>query len=123
MRHILPHGHPVRSPLRTPVMTRRLLHAWFGVLATIVGVAAGHLVASLTEPAASPVLAVGSTVIDRTPTPLKEWAIAHFGTNDKTILVGSVVVVVLLVATAVGFVARRSRLLGAGLLVVLCLVA
>jgi len=88
MRHILPHGHPVRSPLRTPVMTRRLLHAWFGVLATIVGVAAGHLVASLTEPAASPVLAVGSTVIDLTPTPLKEWAIAHFGTNDKTVLVG-----------------------------------
>jgi hypothetical protein len=52
-------------------MTKRLLHAGFGVLATVVGVAAGHLVAALTEPAASPVLAVGSTVIDLTPTPLK----------------------------------------------------
>ena len=43
-----------------------------------------------TDPASSPVLAVGSTVIDLTPTPLKEWAIAQFGTADKPILVGSV---------------------------------
>ena len=35
-------------------------------------------------------LAVGSQVIDLTPTPVKEWAIAQFGTHDKTILVGSV---------------------------------
>jgi len=123
MRHILPHGHPVRSPLRTPVMTRRLLHAWFGVLATIVGVAAGHLVASLTEPAASPVLAVGSTVIDLTPTPLKEWAIAHFGTNDKTVLVGSVLVGVLLLAAVAGLLTLRRFAYGAGLLVVLVAVA
>ena len=56
-------------------MLTRLLHALFGVLATLVGVAAAHLVAALTVPAASPVLAVGSTVIDLTPTPVKEWAI------------------------------------------------
>jgi hypothetical protein len=37
-------------------MRNRLLYAGFGVLATAVGVAAGHLVAALTEPAASPVL-------------------------------------------------------------------
>src|SRR6478736_3154803 len=123
MRHILPHGHPVRSPLRTPVMTRRLLHAGFGVLATIVGVAAGHLVAALTEPAASPVLAVGSTVIDLTPTPLKEWAIAHFGTNDKTVLVGSVLVGVLLLAAVAGLLTLRRFAYGAGLLVVLVAVA
>ncbi|WP_460824136.1 molybdopterin-dependent oxidoreductase [Nocardioides ungokensis] len=104
-------------------MTRRLLHAWFGVLATIVGVAAGHLVASLTEPAASPVLAVGSTVIDLTPTPLKEWAIAHFGTNDKTVLVGSVLVGVLLLAAVAGLLTLRRFAYGAGLLVVLVAVA
>src|SRR6478736_7205407 len=107
MRHILPHGHPVRSPLRTPVMTRRLLHAWFGVLATIVGVAAGHLVAALTEPAASPVLAVGSTVIDLTPTPLKEWAVRELGTRDKPVLVGSVMIGVLVLAGVAGLLARR----------------
>ena len=58
---------------------RTLLHAAYGVLATVVGLAAGHLVAALTVPAASPVLAVGSTVIDLTPTPLKEFAIRQFG--------------------------------------------
>jgi len=104
-------------------MTTRLLHAGFGVLATIVGVAAGHLVAALTEPAASPVLAVGSTVIDLTPTPLKEWAIAHFGTNDKTVLVGSVLAGVLLLAAVAGLLARRRFALGAGLLVVLVAIA
>ncbi|MFC4786078.1 molybdopterin-dependent oxidoreductase [Nocardioides sp. MAHUQ-72] len=104
-------------------MTRRLLHAGFGVLATIVGVAAGHLVAALTEPAASPVLAVGSTVIDLTPTPLKEWAIAHFGTHDKTVLVGSVLVGVLLLAVVAGLLTLRRFVYGAALLVVLVAVA
>ena len=104
-------------------MTKRLLHAGFGVLATLVGVAAGHLVAALTEPAASPVLAVGSTVIDLTPTPLKEWAIAHFGTNDKTVLVGSVLVGVLLLAAVAGLLTLRRFVYGAALLAVLVAVA
>ena len=46
-----------------------LTYAGFGILATLVGMAAGHLVASLIDPASSPVLAVGSTVIDLTPDP------------------------------------------------------
>ena len=71
-------------------MRNRLLYAGFGILATVVGMAAGHLVASLLDPASSPVLSVGSTVIDLTPTPMKEWAIRQFGTADKLILVGSV---------------------------------
>ena len=73
-------------------------HAAYGVLATLVGLAAAHLVAALTVPAASPVLAVGSTVIDLTPTPLKEWAIRQFGSADKLVLIGSVTVVVLLLS-------------------------
>ncbi len=47
-------------------MSSRLAHAGFGVLSALVGVAAGHLVAGLLEPASSPVLVVGSTVIDLT---------------------------------------------------------
>ena len=100
-------------------MRSRLAYAVFGVLSTLVGVAAGHLVASLTEPASSPVLAVGSTVIDLTPTPLKEWAIAQFGTHDKTILVGSVMAGVLLLAAVAGLLARRRFAYGAGLLLAL----
>jgi DMSO/TMAO reductase YedYZ molybdopterin-dependent catalytic subunit len=95
---------------------RAARHAAYGVLATLVGLAAAHLVAALTVPAASPVLAVGSTVIDLTPTPLKEWAIRQFGTADKLVLVGSVTVVVLLLAAVAGIVAARRPT--AGLLVV-----
>lgn len=104
-------------------MKHRLLHALFGVLAALVGVAAGHLVAALLDPASSPVLAVGSQVIDLTPTPMKEWAIRQFGDNDKPILVGSVMAGVLLLAAVAGVLARRSFRLGAGLLLLLVAMA
>lgn len=94
----------------------RVVYAGFGVLATLVGMAAGHLVAALTNPAASPVLAVGSTVIDLTPTPVKEWAVATFGTADKPILVGSVMLGAAVLAGVAGILARRRFGLGAGLL-------
>ncbi|WKN48361.1 molybdopterin-dependent oxidoreductase [Nocardioides sp. Arc9.136] len=90
-----------------------------GVLATLAGVGAGHLVAALLDPADSPVLAVGSQVIDLTPTPVKEWAVAEFGTADKPILIGSVLVGVVLLAAAAGLLARRRFAYGAAALVVL----
>ncbi|GAB2866432.1 molybdopterin-dependent oxidoreductase [Nocardioides pacificus] len=96
-----------------------LAHAGAGVLATVTGMAAGHLVAALTEPAASPVLAVGSTVIDNTPTPVKEWAIREMGNADKPVLIGSVIAVTLLLAALAGVLARRRFALGAGLLLLL----
>ena len=104
-------------------MPRRLLYAAFGVLATLVGVAAGHLVAALLNPDSSPVLAVGSTVIDLTPTPMKEWAIRQFGSNDKPILIGSVMAGVLVLAAIAGLLARRRFRNGAAMLVVLVAVA
>ena len=66
-------------------------------------------------------LAVGSTVIDLTPTPVKEWAVAQFGTSDKPILIGSVTIVTLLIAGGIGFVARNHRTLGLALLGALAL--
>ncbi|WP_344734310.1 molybdopterin-dependent oxidoreductase [Nocardioides fonticola] len=95
----------------------------FGVLATLVGIAAGHLVSALLVPSSSPVLAVGSAVIDATPTPMKEWAIRNFGSKDKTILVGSVLIVVLLLSAVAGLLARRRFRNGAILQVVLVAVA
>lgn len=85
----------------------RLRYALTGLLAAVTGIAAGHLVAAFTTPAASPVLAIGSTVIDLTPQPLKEWAIEHFGTNDKVVLQASVLVVTLVLSALVGLLARR----------------
>ncbi|QIG45335.1 molybdopterin-dependent oxidoreductase [Nocardioides anomalus] len=104
-------------------MRSRLMYALFGVLATLVGVAAGHLVAALLNPASSPVLAVGSQVIDLTPTDLKEWAIRHFGSNDKRVLIGSVMGGVLMLAGVAGLLARRRFVYGAGLQVLLVGVA
>jgi len=104
-------------------MHSRRLYALLGLLASLVGVAAGHFVAALLDPASSPVLAVGSAVIDLTPTPVKEWAIARFGTKDKPILIGSVLLGVLALAAVAGLLARRRFRDGAALLVVLVAVA
>jgi DMSO/TMAO reductase YedYZ molybdopterin-dependent catalytic subunit len=93
-----------------------LTWAGAGILATLAGMAAGHLVAASLNPASSPVLAVGSTVIDLTPTPVKELAVRELGTKDKPVLIGSVVLVTLAVAGVAGFLARRRFLLGAGIL-------
>jgi DMSO/TMAO reductase YedYZ molybdopterin-dependent catalytic subunit len=101
----------------------RLRYALFGALSALAGTGVGHLVASLTEPESSPVLAVGSAVIDHTPTPVKNWAIAHFGTHDKAILVGSVMLGVLVLAAAAGLLARRAFRYGAALLLLLVGVA
>ncbi|GAA1977682.1 sulfite oxidase [Terrabacter lapilli] len=97
----------------------RLRLALSGILAAVAGIAAGHLVASFLAPASSPVLAVGSTVIDLTPTPLKEWAIATFGTNDKAVLQGSVLVVTLVLAALAGLLSRRRTAYAVGFIVVL----
>jgi len=104
-------------------MPSRLGYAAVDVLATATGLAAGHLVAAPNDPAASPVLAVGSTVIDLTPTPVKAWAVRSSGTHDKPILVGSLLAGALGLACLGGLLARRRFELGAGLLLLLVSVA
>ncbi|RLV55851.1 oxidoreductase [Aeromicrobium phragmitis] len=90
-----------------------------GVLAAVAAVAVGHLTAALVAPAASPVLAVGSSVIDATPTPVKERAVATFGSSDKPILIGSVLLGTLALAAIGGILAARRFVAGAVLLVAL----
>ncbi|TYL55051.1 molybdopterin-dependent oxidoreductase [Nocardioides sp. BGMRC 2183] len=104
-------------------MKQRLAWASYGILATLCGLGLAHLVAALTTPATSPVLAVGSAVIDLTPTPMKEWAIRTFGSADKVILVGSVMVGVVLLAGVAGLLARHRLRYGAALLLLLVGVA
>jgi DMSO/TMAO reductase YedYZ molybdopterin-dependent catalytic subunit len=106
--------HPARDRL-----TRALPYALTGILAAVAGIAAGHLVAGLLDPASSPVLAVGSAVIDATPTPVKEYAVARFGTSDKPILLVSVTVATLVASAAAGVLARRRTWLGVGFILLL----
>ena len=98
---------------------RRLRPFSAGILAALAGTAAGHLVAALTVPASSPVLAVGTAVINLTPTPLKVWAVRELGTRDKPVLIGSVLLGTLLLAGVAGLLARRRFAAGAVLLVAL----
>lgn len=94
-----------------------------GILAATFGMALAHLIASLLNPQSSPVLAVGSAVIDLTPTDIKVWAIEQFGTNDKPILIGSVLAGTLVLAAVAGILARKHLRVGIGLTFVLVTLA
>src|SRR3546814_10949300 len=83
-----------------------LLFGGAGVLATLCGMAAGHLTAALLTPSSSPVLAVGSTVIDLTPTPLKKNADRDFGTRAKPIRLPTATPVTFLLAPSAGWPGR-----------------
>lgn len=113
-----------RMPQNNPAAGGHARIRWYAggaALAAAAGAGVGHLVAALVSPEASPVLAVGSSVIDATPTPVKEWAVAQFGTADKPILIGSVAVGAVLLAGGIGHLARTRRRLGLTLLGVLAL--
>ncbi|TMR37791.1 oxidoreductase [Nonomuraea zeae] len=93
-----------------------MVPAWAGALAGLVagGVALGvaQLVAGLVGPETFPVVAVGDVTVDLTPAPVKDFAITTFGENDKTVLVGGVLVVLALIAALIGVLARRRPAYG-----------
>jgi DMSO/TMAO reductase YedYZ molybdopterin-dependent catalytic subunit len=82
------------------------------MLAAAVAIGAAQFVAGLTAPASSPVLAVGQAAIDLTPPPVKDFAISAFGTADKTVLLGGILVVLALYAAVVGILAVRRLAFG-----------
>lgn len=97
-------------PTGSPTQPAAGWRALTGLVAGAAAVGVGHLAAALVNPVASPLLAVGSALIDAAPTPAKEFAVRTFGTADKPILVATVGVVVAVFAAAVGLVAwRRPR--------------
>ncbi len=93
-----------------PVAVRALA----GLLAAGAALAAAEAVAALTGVLGSPVTAVGGATIDRTPRPLKEFAIRTFGEADKAVLLGGILATIALYACVVGALAwRRTRLAAA----------
>jgi len=97
----------------------RLLRAASGVVAAGVAVGVGHLVASVMSPPASPVIAVGSALIDAAPTPAKTFAVRLLGNYDKPVLIGAVGVALLVFAAVLGLLAwhhRRVAVVGIALL-------
>jgi DMSO/TMAO reductase YedYZ molybdopterin-dependent catalytic subunit len=78
-----------------------------GLLTAAVSIGVGQLVAGITGPDGSPVVAVGSLSIDFTPPSVKDFAITAFGSNDKLVLVSGILVVLAIFAAGIGAVAVR----------------
>ncbi len=95
---------------RSPV--RPTLGALSGLLAGFAALAVAELLAAGVRPQAGPVIAVGGAAIDRTPTPVKDWAIRNFGTDDKLILQLGILAALVLFAIALGVFALRYRRTG-----------
>jgi DMSO/TMAO reductase YedYZ molybdopterin-dependent catalytic subunit len=102
---------------------KRRLTAW--LWAAVAGAVSGGLflavaeaVALFTAREASPILAVGSFVIDIVPRWAKEFAIQLFGSNDKLFLLASLGAAVLAAAAVAGMLELWRRWLGAALFIV-----
>ncbi|MFC8131733.1 molybdopterin-dependent oxidoreductase [Streptomyces sp. NPDC057302] len=94
------------------------LGALSGLLAGYAALATAELTSAAVRPESSPVIAVGGASIDRTPAAVKDWAIRHFGTDDKLVLQLGILAVLTLLALALGALAARYRRTGsAGVLV------
>ncbi|MEV6044062.1 molybdopterin-dependent oxidoreductase [Streptomyces xanthochromogenes] len=89
------------------------LAALSGLLAGFAALAVAELVSAAVRPESGPVIAVGGAAIDRTPPAVKDWAIRHFGTNDKLVLQLGILAVLALFALVLGVIALRFRRAGA----------
>ncbi len=88
------------------------LGAVAGVLAAGAALGTGQFVAGLTGASGSPVVAVGELQIDFTPPWLKNFAITEFGSDDKLVLVGGILVVLAVFAAVIGAAATRRMAYG-----------
>jgi DMSO/TMAO reductase YedYZ molybdopterin-dependent catalytic subunit len=100
-------GTPAAAPCG-----RRVLAALAGLLAAGVALGSAELVAGLVGPQSSPVVAIGDTVITLTPEPVKQFAIATFGEDDKLALVAGTLLLTALAALGLGALALRRRAAG-----------
>jgi len=97
-----------QSPRRQSRRLGRLLAgALAGMLAAAVALGVAELAAGITGPQGAPVTAVGEVAINLTPIPVKEFAIAHFGSHDKQALVAGIVMLLVVFAALVGILAVR----------------
>jgi Glycosyltransferase family 87 len=103
---------PDDSPGRDRDRSGLVIGAVMGFLAAAVAIGVATLAAAFVRPQASPVIAVGGAFIDRTPPALKNFAVQHFGENDKTILLLGMYVTIAVIAMGIGCLARRNVTIG-----------
>jgi hypothetical protein len=92
----------------------RVAGALSGLISAGVALGVAELVAAFIAAQSSPIVAVGGAVIDATPQWLKQFAIKQFGTNDKPVLLGSIVAVLTALALLTGALAVRRTAIGLG---------
>ncbi|WP_323959317.1 molybdopterin-dependent oxidoreductase [Arthrobacter sp. JZ12] len=104
-----------RRPSRTRPLRRSVpvLAMLAGVLAAGLVLGVAELVGAFVSTRSAPLIALGSTFIDFTPSWLKDFAISTFGTNDKLALFIGMGVTIVLLAAALGYLAWRRFILGA----------
>jgi sulfite oxidase len=102
----------VTTPARDP---------WWlaGVAATALAVGLAELLAWVTGPVGAPLTAVGGMIVDAVPAPVKDAAIALFGTADKLVLLLVMALGLVAAGAGIGAAQRANRPMGAVLLGVL----
>ncbi|MCU1436661.1 MAG: oxidoreductase [Pseudarthrobacter sp.] len=80
-----------------------------GAVSAVAAVVTGELLAGLLSPSLSPLTAVGGVVIDGLPPGVKDWAVALFGTADKTVFVAGMLLVVAAAGAVAGILEQRRR--------------
>ncbi|MDX6250803.1 MAG: hypothetical protein QOF10_4163, partial [Kribbellaceae bacterium] len=93
-----------------------------GVLAAGAGLGLGELTAALAG-GTSPVVGVGTQLIDLAPGPAKDWAVKNLGTADKPVLVGAVLLAVMVFALLAGAIGVSKPRVAVGMTVLLGLLA
>jgi len=101
-----PDEEPSPSPLRGS-------GALAGVVAVAVALAVTELIVGIIGRGQSVIVSIGNWVIGTSPEPLVKWAIRTFGTNDKLVLVVSILATVFILGALVGIVATRRTALAA----------
>lgn len=110
------------APARTDARRRPLeLAPWVlaGVAATALAVGLAELLAWVTGPVGAPLTAVGGVIVDGVPAPVKDAAIALFGTADKLVLILVMAAGLVAIGTGIGAAQRAHRPMGTVLLGVL----
>lgn len=99
-------------------VVRGTLAALSGLIAGLAALCVAELVSAAVRPEASPVTAVGGAVIDRTPAPVKDFAVRNFGNDDKLVLQLGILALLALFAMTVGVASLRYRKVGAAAVLV-----
>lgn len=84
--------------IRTGKRTGPLL----GIVSVLAGIASAQFIASFGTSLKNPIVSLGNRIIDHVPSSIKEFAIKTFGTSDKSALVISISIIVLIFSAFIG---------------------